>query len=1107
MSRLRNNTAPALGAILVAALCVVLTGPSWGAAGYDDLAGPLRGIAMQAERGIAPAGGQGVLVVIQYKSPMAAAASNLAAHGATVRYRRGERVEAYVPADRLLDIASLPEVAQVTPPVYMEPCQGFGATNSEGVRLVGAVPFHTAGITGQGVTVAIIDVGFADIDSAEVPIDDTDANSMVSFRADGTMGSSNHGTAVAEVVADMAPGANFVAIAVDTAMAAESAADYVANRGIDVVCMALELLGGPYDGSHPLSQAVEDVRERGVFWVNAVGNSAQRHWMGAYNDRDRDGLNEFSTGDESIDITLPVGTFRAYLSWYQTAGTLTDHDYDLVLVDGVGAEVARSGFTQNGDDPPADVLNAQIQTAATYSLQVEYVSGPANPVDDLQLFTVDYDIETANQVEASSVAIPAEAAGAYSVGATRGVAVDVPPLPMLAVDELEPFSSQGPVEGHPEIIKPDLVAPDAVSTSLVDEGYSPFVGTSASAAYVAGAAALLVSEDQLRTPDELETVLRSQALQIETPVPNNRVGWGRLNLRVGADSRPPTITISYPENGSTITTRVPTIVAFISDDGSGVDPASITVTLNGLVVFDGSLVADITDFYDDRTGQFSYMVEDTLARTNHTVIVNVSDNVGNAADAAVTNFRVAAPTFPSGVSIVSFPYRDLAVVDPSVILGIPAAEFALVRWWPLDTLTDKYHFYPDARASLTPPDCEQANLNDRTVPYPPAGLAYFLSIPRQAVLDIQGQPLQAPSSHIRLYRGQQAPRGWNLIGNPYDESVGWGTVQFEVDNDRLDLGEAISEGYTEGVLFEYVQGIGGNPGFYDFNPEPTAAVMEARKGYWLHVNQDIRARVYSTGIGVAAESAAGDEVAAAEGWSLTLSARAGEYQDPRNIIGVQSTASAGYDPQWDIPEPPAITDGVQVSMVRDGWGENSGAYARDMRGPGDPGEWELQVACALPNAEVELSWPNLNAEVPAGVRLVLEDLDSGRTTYMRTSAGFRFQTGADGAVRHLRISAQDGAQSLAVGTMAAQPAAGGAMITYSVSAPAEVTVDVMNIAGRLVKRFAARNVDGGAQETVSWNGISDRGSSVPSGRYIVRLTALATDGQTVQAIRPFSVER
>jgi hypothetical protein len=174
-------------------------------------------------------------------------------------------------------------------------------------------------------------------------------------------------------------------------------------------------------------------------------------------------------------------------------------------------------------------------------------------------------------------------------------------------------------------------------------------------------------------------------------------------------------------------------------------------------------------------------VQDALARTSHSVRIQAADNVGNVADPAVTNFRVSAPTFPAGVSMVSFPYRDLAVTDPSAILGIPASELAMVRWWPLNTTANKYHFYPDARASLVPPDTEQSDLAERTVPYPPAGLGYFLSIPRQAVLDIQGQSLQdVPSTHIRLYRGQQAPRGWNLIGNPYDEPVGWGTVRVRV---------------------------------------------------------------------------------------------------------------------------------------------------------------------------------------------------------------------------------------------------------------------------------------------------------------------------------------
>jgi len=86
------------------------------------------------------------------------------------------------------------------------------------------------------------------------------------------------------------------------------------------------------------------------------------------------------------------------------------------------------------------------------------------------------------------------------------------------------------------------------------------------------------------------------------------------------------------------------------------------------------------------------------------------------------------------------------------------------------------------------------------------------------------------------------------------------------------------------------------------------------------------------------------------------------------------------------------------------------------------------------------------------------------------------------------------------GTAAVPTRAGGAEIVFSLSAPADVTVEVLNIAGRLVAT-AARDVpcEAGLQR-VLWSGRTDRGTSAPSGTYPLRITARNADGGQATAL-------
>ena len=380
----------------------------------------------------------------------------------------------------------------------------------EGVTLSGAESWHAAGITGKGIKIGIIDVGFKGYES----LLGTALPQRVGFRSFATSGGTEevHGTAVAEIVHAMAPDAELILCPFDTQADYAKALRYLTDEAkVQVIQMSFGWHDTRGDGNGFTQMQIDYARSKGVLPVKSAGNEGDTHYAATFAP-DGNGQHQFAPGKARLQVGDTDGAILLYLIW--DAWTNEGVDYNIYLEDERGTRVAKSENVQPAKTPYERISFAGKKNTNYYA--VIEANGSQRAVR-LDLFGKDTPLEkvAGGSTPLTSISAPGDARGAFTVGATN-----------VRDDKLEVYSSQGPtLDGRQ---KPDISGPARVTTTTY-EG-RPFLGTSAATPHVSGAAALVFSAQPEATADQVQAFLTKNAKDVDTPGPESKTGAGRLAL-------------------------------------------------------------------------------------------------------------------------------------------------------------------------------------------------------------------------------------------------------------------------------------------------------------------------------------------------------------------------------------------------------------------------------------------------------------------------------------------------------------------------------------------------------------------------------------------------
>ncbi len=473
------------------------------------------------------------------------------------------KVQGWVDVALIEALAEENGIKKITVPSYARPYAGNVTT--QGDAILRANELRRLGITGKGVKVGIISDGANNwrtpAASGDLPAQITTFGSCSTRVADPRNCRSrltcNEGTAMAEIVHDIAPDAELAVAAVSTSLEFIQQARRLATTfEADIIVDDLGFFGEPYFEDGDIARAISGLPSN-VLYFSSAGNSGNTHYERDYSTlgstRHNFGV-EDGVRDEEIGFEIGANRGAFVLMQWSDRYESPNSNYDLFVFD-QSSEIGRStGFNSPAIEGVC-VYNGGTESAVRFAV-VDKLSGSNRR---LEMFFLG----------ARAIEYPSSTGSVFGhAGTPRALAVAAINAGSSTVAF---YSSRGPARiDYPSLqlrAKPDLAATDGVSVTGAGGFSNPFFGTSAAAPHAAAVAAQLLSAGPDVTPQEVRSALLASA---SGGGGSTSVGRGRINAlaafeRLGIELDPDGMVPQPDEDEPNV---VPPIMLLLGDDDS-----------------------------------------------------------------------------------------------------------------------------------------------------------------------------------------------------------------------------------------------------------------------------------------------------------------------------------------------------------------------------------------------------------------------------------------------------------------------------------------------------------------------------------------------------------